>query len=86
MMLMYAKLYKNTLLACCKFCYDDFSEMINKMLCVDTDYYDRSCTIADSGSSRDFGTTKAAKMYFSMSDPGPNVFAVNNVTAPSFSK
>ena len=25
----------------------------------------------DTGSNRDFGTTKAAKMYFSMSEPSP---------------
>lgn len=39
-----------------------------------------------SGSSRDFGTTKAAKMYFPMSDPGPNTLAGNDVKAPAFSK
>ena len=27
--------------------------------------------VQDSGSNRDFGTTKAAKMYFSLSNPGP---------------
>jgi len=42
--------------------------------------------VQNSGSNKDFGTTKAAKMYFSMSDPGPNVFANNETTAPSFSK
>ncbi len=42
--------------------------------------------VQDSGSNRDFGTTKAAKMYFSMSDPGPNTFANNETTAPSFNK
>ncbi|MBR3844065.1 MAG: manganese catalase family protein [Clostridia bacterium] len=31
--------------------------------------------VQNSGSNRDFGTTKAARMYFSMSDPGPNAFA-----------
>jgi len=41
--------------------------------------------VQNSGSNRDFGTTKAAKMYFSMSDPGPNAFAGNPVTAPKFS-
>ncbi len=40
--------------------------------------------VQNSGSNRDFGTTKAAKMYFSMSDPGPDAFAGNKVTAPSF--
>ena len=28
--------------------------------------------VQDSGSNRDFGTTKAARMYFSMSSPSPN--------------
>lgn len=40
--------------------------------------------VQNSGSNKDFGTTKAAKMYFSMSDPGPNTFASNNTTPPSF--
>ena len=40
--------------------------------------------VQNSGSNRDFGTTKAAKMYFSMSDPGPNAFANNETKAPSF--
>jgi len=42
--------------------------------------------VQDTGSNRDFGTTKAAKMYFSMSNPGPNAFAGNDVGAPKFSK
>ncbi|MBO5408815.1 MAG: manganese catalase family protein [Clostridia bacterium] len=42
--------------------------------------------VQNSGSNRDFGTTKAARMYFSMSDPGPNAFANNETVAPSFSK
>ena len=42
--------------------------------------------VQDTGSNRDFGTTKAAKMYFSMSNPGPNAFAGNDVNAPKFSK
>lgn len=42
--------------------------------------------VQNSGSNRDFGTTKAAKMYFSMSDPGPDAFANNETTAPSFNK
>ena len=41
--------------------------------------------VQNSGSNKDFGTTKAARMYFSMSDPGPNAFANNETTAPSFS-
>ena len=40
--------------------------------------------VQNSGSNRDFGTTKAAKMYFSMSDPGPNAFANKQTTPPSF--
>ncbi len=41
--------------------------------------------VQQSGSDRDFGTTKAAKMYFSLSNPGPNTFAGGNVSAPKFS-
>ena len=37
--------------------------------------------VQNSGSNRDFGTTKAARMYFSMSDPGANAFA-NGETKP----
>ena len=40
--------------------------------------------VQDSGSNQDFGTTKAARMYFSMSNPGPNTFAGNDVQAPHF--
>ncbi len=40
--------------------------------------------VQNTGSNRDFGTTKAAKMYFSLSDPGPNTFANNETHAPSF--
>ena len=40
--------------------------------------------VQNSGSNQDFGTTKAAKMYFSLSDPGPNTFGGNNVTSPKF--
>lgn len=42
--------------------------------------------IQDTGSNRDFGTTKAAKMYFSMSEPSPadSPFPNTNVTPPSF--
>ena len=40
--------------------------------------------VQESGSNRDFGTTKAARMYFSLSNPGPNAFAGNEVTAPTF--
>ena len=42
--------------------------------------------VQNTGSNQDFGTTKAAKMYFSMSDPGPNSFASGDTTAPSFNK
>ena len=41
--------------------------------------------VQNSGSNRDFGTTKAAKMYFSLSDPGPNTFAGKRVEPPRFS-
>ncbi len=40
--------------------------------------------VQETGSNRDFGTTKAAKMYFSMSNPGPNTFATGEAHAPSF--
>ena len=40
--------------------------------------------VQNCGSNRDFGTTKAAKMYFSMSEPGSDAFANNETTAPSF--
>ncbi|MBE6715866.1 MAG: manganese catalase family protein [Ruminococcaceae bacterium] len=42
--------------------------------------------VQNSGSNRDFGTTKAAKMYFSMSEPGPDSFATNETVPPSFNK
>ena len=39
-----------------------------------------------SGSNRDFGTTKAARMYFTLSEPSPgdNRFADTDVTPPAF--
>ena len=40
--------------------------------------------VQNSGSDQDFGTTKAARMYFSMSDPGPNEFSNPDVKAPAF--
>ena len=42
--------------------------------------------VMDTGSNQDFGTTKAAKMYFSMSNPGPNAFAGNEVKEPAFAR
>ena len=39
--------------------------------------------VQNSGSNRDFGTTKAAKMYFSL-DPGPNAFATGDTKPVSF--
>lgn len=42
--------------------------------------------VQDTGSNRDFGTTQAARMYFSMSSPGPNTFANNKTEAPRFSQ
>ena len=43
-------------------------------------------TVQSSGSNRDFGTTKAAKMYFSMSEPSPDnsPFPSSTVKPPSF--
>ena len=35
--------------------------------------------VQDSGSNRDFGTTKAAKMYFSMSSPSPKDTPLNEI-------
>ncbi len=40
--------------------------------------------VQETGSNRDFDTTKAAKMYFSMSSPGPNAFATGETHAPGF--
>ncbi len=40
--------------------------------------------VQNSGSNKDFGTTKAARMYFSMSEPGANAFENTETTAPSF--
>lgn len=42
--------------------------------------------VQNSGSNRDFGTTKAAKMYFSMSEPSPenNPFSKTEVNPVSF--
>ncbi len=42
--------------------------------------------VQNSGSNQDFGTTKAAKMYFSMSEPSPadTPFPDTKVTPPSF--
>ena len=40
--------------------------------------------VQETGSNRDFGTTKAAKMYFSMSEPGKNAFASGETHAPAF--
>lgn len=42
--------------------------------------------VQKTGSDRDFGTTKAARMYFSMSEPSPegNRFSDTKVSAPKF--
>ncbi len=42
--------------------------------------------VQNTGSNCDFGTTKAARMYFSMSEPSPqnNTFSDSNVIPPSF--
>ena len=43
--------------------------------------------VQNTGSNRDFGTTKAAKMYFSMSEPSPaGGFEDTKVTPPSFNQ
>ena len=43
--------------------------------------------VQKTGSNRDFGTTKAAKMYFSLSEPSPENSRFTNVESnpPSFS-
>ncbi len=40
--------------------------------------------VQNCGSNCDFGTTKAAKMYFSLSDPGPNAFSNTETKPPQF--
>ena len=42
--------------------------------------------VQNTGSNRDFGTTKAAKMYFSLSEPSPQDLPFSNVkrNPPSF--
>lgn len=40
--------------------------------------------VQQSGSNRDFGTTKAAKMFFSLSEPGQNESGEVEVKAPAF--
>ncbi len=42
--------------------------------------------VMESGSNKDFGTTEAARMYFSMSEPGPNEFAGKPVKHTKFDK
>ena len=44
--------------------------------------------VRETGSNRDFGTTKAARMYFSMSEPSPENSELNKINGnpPSFSK
>lgn len=44
--------------------------------------------VQSSGSNRDFGTTKAAKMYFDMSSPSPSGsdFPKTNIKPPKFDK
>ena len=49
--------------------------------------------VQNSGSNRDFGTTKAAQMYFDLSSPSPNPAGTNGngfggkeVTPPSFNQ
>ena len=42
--------------------------------------------VQDTGSNRDFGTTKAARMYFSMSEPSPAGSGLDHIKgkAPAF--
>ena len=40
--------------------------------------------VQDSGSNRDFGTTTAAKLYYSLSNPAPNTFAATEDPPPKF--
>ncbi len=40
--------------------------------------------VQNTGSNRDYGTTLAAHMYFSMSEPEGNAFTTEKVEAPSF--
>lgn len=42
--------------------------------------------VQESGSNQDFGTTRAARMYFSLSEPSPqnNIFQDSNFKHPSF--
>ncbi|MCI5704919.1 hypothetical protein [Candidatus Pseudoscillospira sp. SGI.172] len=42
--------------------------------------------VQDSGFNQDFGTAKAAKMYFPLSNPGPNAFAGNEAAASEHTK
>lgn len=44
--------------------------------------------VQNSGSNQDFGTTKAAKMYFSMSEPSQNnnLFSNTDVNPVSFNQ
>jgi len=44
--------------------------------------------VQNTGSNRDFGTTKAARMYFSMSEPSPSGEKVDekDVSKPSFNQ
>ncbi len=42
--------------------------------------------VQSTGSNNDFGTTDAARVYFSMSEPGPNSFANGSTVPPSFNR
>ncbi len=42
--------------------------------------------VQNSGSNKDFGTTKAARMYFSMSEPGPDTFSTGETKPVAFDK
>ena len=64
-------------------CFTRLRVDVNDMGLVDKDTLNK---VQNSGSNRDFGTTKAAKMYFSMSEPSPenSRFPQTEVTPPSF--
>ena len=58
--------------------------LLNREEAHDQMFRDAFNKVQETGSNRDFGTTKAAKMYFSMSEPGPNAFDTGETHAPAF--
>ena len=63
---------------------ETFGFLLNREEAHNQMFRDAFNEVQDSGSNQDFGTTKAAKMYFSLSNPGPNAFANKDVKAPKF--